>query len=283
MVHGVKPDHDDWSARGYRTETDMPEAATVIICVPRSKEQARGMLAEASRRATLVIVDGQKTDGVDSLFKACRSALGDLPTLTKAHGRSFWFAGNSAFDDWAIGPATRAESGFFTTPGVFSDGSVDRGSALLGDALPRKLPKRMADFGAGWGYLASRVLENADVVSVDLIEAERLSLECARLNVTDPRAGFHWADATRFKPELPYGGIVMNPPFHTGRAGTPELGRAFIAAAAAALTPSGTLWMVANRHLPYETALNDAFREVTDIGGDKGFKLFAASRPKRRA
>ena len=96
----------------------------------------------------------------------------------------------------------------------------------------------------------------------------------------DPRARFHWADATRGK-WGPVDAVVMNPPFHTGRAADPALGVAFIRAAAAMLTPSGTLWMVANRHLPYEPVLAAAFREVEEIGGDSRFRLTRAARPLR--
>jgi len=71
----------------------------------------------------------------------------------------------------------------------------------------------------------------------------------------------------------------MNPPFHTGRAAEPSLGRAFIAAASRMLAPHGKLWMVANRHLPYEQALRDQFRNVDEIAGDGAFKVFHANRP----
>ena len=76
-------------------------------------------------------------------------------------------------------------------------------------------------------------------------------------------------------------GIGMNPPFHTGRASDPSLGRAFIASAARLLKPAGKLWMVANRHLPYESALTDHFRNVDTIGGNGAFKVIHANRPIR--
>jgi 16S rRNA (guanine1207-N2)-methyltransferase len=76
----------------------------------------------------------------------------------------------------------------------------------------------------------------------------------------------------------------MNPPFHAGRAADPGLGRAMIEAAARALSPQGQLWLVANRHLPYEAALAELFRQVEEIGGDGGFKLLRAGLPlKARA
>lgn len=281
IVQGFYPDNAAWRDAGYDVATELTPVSMAIVVVPRSKAQARAMVAEACAKAEFVVVDGQKTDGVDSLFKDCRKRLGDLPSITKAHGRIFWFAATDVFADWAAGEPARGAHGYFTTAGVFSDGAVDAGSALLAEALPPKLPARMADLGAGWGYLAAPVLACEGVTSLDLIEAEHLSLDCARLNVTDPRVSFHWADATRFAPETHYDGIVMNPPFHAGRSADPSLGQAFIRAAARMLTPQGKLWMVANRHLPYESAMTENFRNVDIIGGNGAFKVFHANRPIR--
>ena len=67
--------------------------------------------------------------------------------------------------------------------------------------------------------------------------------------------------------------IVSNPPFHTqSRADRPDIGQRFIAVAAQALRPGGRLYVVANRHLPYEAALSEAFASVAvkaDVGGYK--------------
>ncbi|KJZ20709.1 methyltransferase [Loktanella sp. S4079] len=281
IVHGFYPDYVAWKNAGYPVSQEPSKAAVAIVVVPRAKALARAMVAQACAMADVVIVDGQKTDGVDSVFKECRKRLGTLPSVTKGHGRIFWFDATDAFADWAAPAPSKGAHGYVTTAGVFSDGAVDAGSALLVDALPDKLPARTADLGAGWGYLAAPVLERENVQSLDLIEAEALSLTCAKQNVSDPRVRFHWADATQFQPEASFDGIVMNPPFHTGRASDPSLGRAFIQSAARMLTPSGKLWMVANRHLPYETTLSECFRNVDTIGGNGAFKVFHANRPKR--
>ena len=282
IAQGYYPDFAAWSGAGYPVTARAEPAEVAIVVVPKSKTLARGMIAAAASWAKLVIVDGQKTEGIDSLFKDCRKRLGALPTLTKGHGRIFWFDGGDAFADWITPPPAMGAHGFVTTAGVFSEAAIDRGSKLLVDALPDKLPARMADIGAGWGYIASQVLTRDSVKALDLIEAEALSLDCARLNVTDPRAECHWADATQFLPKLPYDAIVMNPPFHTGRASEPQLGRAFIAQAARMLAGHGKLWMVANRHLPYEGALRDVFRNVDEVAGDGAFKVFFATRPIRQ-
>ncbi len=284
ILQGFRPDADFWSAAGFAVTPEPGDgrAAAAVVVVPRSKALARSLVAQAAARAGLVIVDGQKTDGVDSLFRDLRGRVDEVATLTKAHGRLFWFvppAGGLA--DWAAAPPAPGPEGFFTQAGVFSEAGIDRGSALLAEALPRKLPARVADLGAGWGFLARAVLAREGVVAVDLIEAEALALDCARLNVTDPRAAFHWADATRFAPAKAYDMVVSNPPFHAGRAPDAALGQAFVAAAARMLTPQGHLWMVANRHLPYEATLREKFRTVEDAGGDAAFKIVHATRPKR--
>ena len=281
VLHSFKPDAFGWANAGYPVSQVMPSSGTAIVVVPRAKALAKAMIAEAASTAKLVIVDGNKTDGIDSLFKACRKVLGQVPSITKAHGRIFWFAATDAFADWAAPAPAKGDHGYVTTAGVFSDGAIDAGSQLLIESLPAKLPVRMADLGAGWGYLAAPVLDRKGVQSLDLIEAEALSLDCARQNVIDERANFLWEDATTYRPAKGYDGIVMNPPFHVGRSADPSLGRAFIASAAKMLAGHGKLWMVANRHLPYEQALNDAFRNVDKIAQNNAFKVFHATRPIR--
>jgi 16S rRNA (guanine1207-N2)-methyltransferase len=151
----------------------------------------------------------------------------------------------------------------------------------LAAALPARLGPRVADLGAGWGYLSRAILAREGVAEVHLIEADHAALACARANITDPRARFHWADAIAFTPDAPFDAVVTNPPFHVTRAASPDLGRGFIDAARRMLTPRGDLWLVANRHLPYEGALRAAFREVTEMGADPAFKVFHASHPIR--
>ena len=226
-----------------------------------------------------VLVDGQKTDGVDSLLKEIRKRAVPTAPIAKAHGKAFWLDASHSFDDWAQGPAL-TPGGFWTAPGVFSADGVDAGSALLAEALPDKLGRHVADLGAGWGMLSAFVLTRPDVEACHLVENHHLALECAKRNVTDPRAMFHWADATRWT-QTGLDTVVMNPPFHVGRSPDPALGRAFVAAAARLLAPKGQLWMVANRHLPYEDTLQTHFAHVTEIGGDARFKLTHAAKPRR--
>ncbi|MDE9449528.1 class I SAM-dependent methyltransferase [Aliiroseovarius sp. Z3] len=277
------PDHAHWTSRGFDTVSLMPNHgfAAALVCAPRSKPQAQAWIAAASKATGdgLVLLDGQKTDGMDSLLKAIRKKANLLGTLSKAHGKLVWFDAADV-TDWTAAD-TRLEGGFITRPGVFSADGIDKGSAALAEAMPETISGRVADLGAGWGYLSRHILQRSGVTSLDLIEADLVALDCARLNLDDARANFVWGDATQFQPPQPYDVVISNPPFHTGRAGDPNLGRAFIRSAATMLTPSGRFVMVANRHLPYEDTLAEQFNTVEDLGGTPGFKLLSGVKPRR--
>jgi 16S rRNA (guanine1207-N2)-methyltransferase len=74
-----------------------------------------------------------------------------------------------------------------------------------------------------------------------------------------------------------YDFIVSTPPFHAQqRSERPDLGRAFIAAAADALRAGGRLLLVANRHLPYESELSARFDAVRTLAERDGFKVIDA-------
>ncbi len=286
VIQGFRPDHDAFAAQGYATAvTPTGSYAAAVVCIPRAKAEARALIAAAADAVPVgapVVIDGQKTDGVDSVLKDLRARVPVGEALAKAHGKLAVMPspGIRAFADWGQTGPQRLAEGFVTRAGTFSADGIDPGSAALAAALPAKLPTRVADLGAGWGYLSTEVLKREGVEELHLVEAEHDALEAARVNVTDPRARFHWADATRFAPGAPLGAVVMNPRFHTGREADPGLGRAFIAAAARMLGPSGALYMVANRHLPYERALADAFREVVELPGPPAFKVYRASGPR---
>ena len=50
--------------------------------------------------------------------------------------------------------------------------------------------------------------------------------------------------------------------------------------AAQALNPGGRLWLVANRHLPYEVVLDERFGEVRTVAQQGGFKVVEAIKAK---
>lgn len=267
------PDHQYWAAMGV--VGDGAGRSGTLVVLPRSKTLARQMVDAAIAAGGTVVVDGQKTDGVESIYKDIRKVAKINGVITKGHGRLFWFtAGKSPHWDTDV----KSPTGYQTVAGVFSEGKIDAGSALLAEQLS-DLKGDVCDLGAGWGYLSREILTHEGVSRLDMVEAEQTALTCAQANVDDPRAHAIWGDALAH--EGSYDAVVSNPPFHTGRAGDPDLGRGFIATAARVLKPRGVFYMVANRHLPYEADLDAKFAHVEELQGTGAFKTFRATRPKR--
>lgn len=272
--------HDALSRFTCVKQAAAPVTAAIVF-VPRAKAMARALIADAVGACPdgVIVVDGQKTDGVDPLFKACKARTDIAGQMSKAHGRAFWFDAAPVFDDWSAAPKT--VDGYETRPGVFSADGIDPASALLARHIPPSPGALVADLGAGWGFLAAQALGSQEIAGIHLVEDDAVALDCAQVNITDPRAAFHWADATRWSAPEPLDMVIMNPPFHHGRKGAPDLGQAFIANAARNLKPSGQLVLVANRHLPYEETMARHFARFDETGGDSRFKVLHGQRPTR--
>ena len=284
-VQGYAPDHDRLAARGLRVTPDIPDMpggesfATALVQIVKAKAGTLGSIAEALialRPGGVLMVDGQKEEGVEAVLKVLKSAFAIDGVLSKAHGKLVWLTRPETLPQEVLGwmpEPVETDEGYITVPGGFSADGPDRGSELLVALVP-ELKGLVADLGAGWGYIAGEILSEQDgIETLDLVEADHAMLEAAAANIDDPRARFHWADVTRFEPEAAYDAILSNPPFHHGRRADPALGRAFIAAAARMLSPRGRFFMVANRHLPYEDALKAAFGTGRLLGELEGYKI----------
>jgi 16S rRNA (guanine1207-N2)-methyltransferase len=286
-VQGFAPDHERLAARGLPVSVEAEgRFDAALVQITKSRAGTLSAIAEALSHIPaggLLLVDGQKEEGIEAIVKQLKRVFELDHVYSKAHGKLAWLRRPDQIPtevlDWIAEPEM-GPHGYVTVPGGFSVEGPDRGSEILVALLP-ELKGRVADFGAGWGYLAAEVLaEQEGIESLDLVEADHAMLEAAQVNVDDPRADFHWADVTRFEPEAAYDAIICNPPFHTGRRADPGLGRAFIQAAARHLTARGRFIMVANRHLPYEDTLKSCFGSGAMLGELEGYKIYEATKPK---
>lgn len=277
-------------------EDALPEATfpLVLVLPPRQREEARALLAKACAAVApggRVVAAVANDEGAKSREADLEQLAGSVATLGKHHCRVFWTSPDSTFnaallEQWRLLDAPRKiltqdvpGGGFLSRPGIFAWDRIDPASALLAAALPDTLRGRVADFGAGWGYLSLQVLARCpQVQSLELYEADARALALAQRNLATARVPVHahWQDVAAGV-DARFDTIVCNPPFHAlGRGERPDIGRAFIAAAAAALNPGGSLWLVANRHLPYEEALANGFASVRAVQQQGGFKIVQA-------
>ena len=292
LVQGFRPDFLALERRGAtvasESQGDAYDLSLVLASRHRGESEAR--LADAIARTApggRVVMAGGKSDGVTSFRKRLAKPVPLGGHLAKNHGEALWLTAGGEAKAWAaeIAQALSAQppvdGRFHAAPGMFSADHVDAGSRLLADALPNNLKGAAADFCAGWGYLSVSLAERSSgIASVDLYEADHASLEAARHNmaalVPAVPARFHWLDLASEPVDARFDVIVMNPPFHQGRAADPGVGQAMIRAAARALKPGGQLFMVANRGLPYDEPLRKLVRSVTELAADKTFRVWRA-------
>ena len=165
---------------------------------------------------------------------------------------------------------------YWSQPGLFGWDKADTGSALLAQRLPGGLKGSGADFGCGYGYLARKILALHKPALLTVIDADKRAVDCCVKN--NPAAKGVWADLTQPWQGDSFDWIVMNPPFHLGKMTDSDIGAAFICTAAGALKKGGHLYMVANRHLPYEDIVSKNFSRMETIDQAQGFKIIFAQK-----
>lgn len=293
---GLRPEADALQHAGLTSSPQVADGshARVLLLLPRQRDQSRALLARGLANLSpdgVLVASLANNEGARSAEADLSRLAGNVQSLSKNKCRVFWVSARGDTIDrdllasWLAldSPRPIADGRFLSRPGLFAWDRIDDASAMLAACLPKDLRGRGADLGAGFGFLASEVLQRCPAVtSLDLYEADHGALELARRNLdrtdhADPGVtlGFHWHDVSTGLLDR-YDFIVTNPPFHQGRADLPELGRAFITAAAQALLPGGRLWLVANRHLPYEAALASGFARVRVVEMRDGFKVIEA-------
>lgn len=278
---------------------DDKKFSLVLILPPRQRDEAKALFARAMsslRPNGVVIAAVSNNDGARSLEDDLAKLAGGINTHSKNKCRVFWSMSNHAPIDEGLPSKWKAldqsrpilNGRYVSRPGVFAWDRIDMASALLAKHLPADLNGNAADLGAGFGYLSDELLQrSAGIKSLHVYEAEHRALQLSKINLArhEPRVAinYHWHDVTTGLPQQ-YDVIVTNPPFHVqGSRERSDIGRRFIAVAAQSLNPCGKLFLVANRHLPYEQALADGFDSMKVLTEQQGFKVIVATKNQAAA
>lgn len=285
-----KPTADLLEAAGFKNEKKIEGKYPLVLLLP--ERQKLQTLADMALAFDLLEEGGVLLVGLHNDWGAKRYekllnevAGGKEGTLSKFHCRAFWTRKTAKLNAGMIEEWRRqgdwqkvADGRYWSRPGLFSWDKVDKGSLYLTEHLPSQMNGRVADLGAGWGFLSEVLLRNRpEIQGLDLYEADRVGLEACRRNVEaargDKRVAYHWVDAVAGIADKKFDYVVCNPPFHEDRSPDPELGVLFVAAALKALKNEGELWLVANRHLPYEGVMGGLFAESMLVAQDGSYKV----------
>jgi len=227
--------------------------------------------------------------GAPRFQKHLAELFGEVEAESKNHYRVFWGVkkdglNQEVFNQWIkLGGLREIQAGAFVSqPGIFGWEKIDLGSKLLVENLPKSLPGRGADLGAGYGYISHHLVHNVTgIKALHLYEAENLALDAARENLKNTNGielSFEWHDVPLGLKHRDLDWIVMNPPFHTGKVNSIGVGYKFLKAAKGSLRPGGELYLVANSHLPYREALKSDFGGFDLLAQANGFTVYRAAR-----
>jgi 16S rRNA (guanine1207-N2)-methyltransferase len=292
-VQPHKPLADIWRRAGFTAPVETPEGRWPVVLLLPGKSRDEILASFALARDHLepggtLVAALPNTTGASRFEKEFARATGSVHSIQKNKSRVFhatdegtW--NEALFEQWRTLGEPRAIPGtsHTTRAGIFSHGEIDAGSQFLVAHLPTDLRGKVADLGAGWGFLSAEALRLAPGIQrIHLFESDGRALACARSNLAEwgDRPVFSWHDVTTGLPGL-YDVILTNPPFHSGRDTDVDLGRAFVTSAARALGRTGRLYLVANRHLPYEAVLKAEGLGYERLAEDKTYKVILARKP----
>lgn len=282
----------------------IPLAAPVDVVLarlPKGTLPARQTIWDAwqaLRPGGRLYLAGAKVEGIQSHLRHAGDLLGQVATLAYRRGcrvgmaikgeapavlppawQSEWLD-HSHFHSFEVTVRGRCYT-VCSRPGVFSWDRLDRGTELLIEALEIGPADTVLDLGCGYGILGLVAATLSPAGRVYLVDADIEALESARRTLAQnglahcPVLPSDCAAAVR---DVPFDVVATNPPFHQGRAAVYDIARQFIHDAAQVLRPGGRFYLVANRFLPYEDALRQAFGQARVLHADSRYKVLGATR-----
>jgi 16S rRNA (guanine1207-N2)-methyltransferase len=289
-----KHEYSAINSSGLPVSPDWPTIESeydIILLLPaKNKQQTYAWMAEAINRLQengKIIIACANKYGAKSYESALKLLAGNLCSRSKSKCRIFSARRSAMLDNklseqWIdAGKPRRIDThGLMSQPGLFSWDRPDAGSLLLIEQLP-SLSGTGMDLCCGYGLLATHILAQAsDIKRLHLVETDKFALDCAMQNMASwpDKIQAHWLDAST--ETLPAGldWVVCNPPFHSGQSRDIELGQSIVLRACKSLRQGGTLYLVANRKLPYERLLQSELRQCRTLIEADGFKIMQGIR-----
>jgi 16S rRNA (guanine1207-N2)-methyltransferase len=271
----------------------------VTIRIPTDRIGVQQAIAEAFRVLRVggqCLLAGANDEGAKTAAKTLAQIFGEARIEAQHSGCRLVAATKLAvepvswFDhDWTdplranelVLPIAGVTTRLYTRPGVFSWEHLDDASAILLEVMSIRPGASVLDLGCGAGVLsvaAARLNGGARVLGVD---ADADAVRCARLTMREAQLGnveIRASDVDDAVQDERFDVVVTNPPFHLGKAMELTIPKAFIDAADRHLAPGGSLFLVANRQLPYERLVAERFGAVRILHDGRRFKVLGATR-----
>jgi 16S rRNA (guanine1207-N2)-methyltransferase len=259
---------------------------SAFVRLPKSKGALDLALHAAASvlpaRAALVLF-GRNDEGIRSAVPRLAGLASDVASIdARRHCRVLAGARRDhipglrpSLADWCLQSRVAIdgrERPWITYPGLFAEGGLDAGTALLLTHLPVLRPNaRVLDFGCGSGLIGANVLARQPRVALDLLDADAVALVAARENLPDARCILA-ADLAAVG-RVRYDAILSNPPLHAGAREYHGVLADLIARARHHLVPHGMLQIVVQRRVKAAELMQAAFGAVEVVAEDARFRV----------
>jgi 16S rRNA (guanine1207-N2)-methyltransferase len=167
-------------------------------------------------------------------------------------------------------------------PGVFAWDRLDAGTSALVEAMEVGGGDHVLDLGCGSGLVGVVAANLATNGRVTMVDADIVAVESARRTIAAnevENCEVLLGDGASDLESHAFDVVAVNPPFHLDRKNDYSTAARFIEDCARVLRPGGRLFLVANRFLPYERLVRDAFGGVAKAYEDRSYKVLTAWKP----
>jgi len=267
---------------------EQPFDAAVVF-LPKARELTNYLLnALASRLAgrELFLV-GEKRSGIEAAAKQL-SPFGRARKLDSARHCQLWQVTVEdapqavSLESLAQHYEVEMEDGplkVVSLPGVFSQGRLDRGSALLLENIDKLPSGNLLDFGCGAGVLGAAVKRRYPHNNVIMLDVDAFATASTRLTLAANglEAEVLTGDGIDAAP-MGLSTILSNPPFHVGVHTDYQATENLLRKARQHLKSGGELRLVANAFLKYQPIIEEHFGVCAIKAQGNGFRIYRAKR-----
>jgi 16S rRNA (guanine1207-N2)-methyltransferase len=288
-------------AQGFEAGPDDGTADLVAIRIPRERLALQQLLADAFRALRVggrCYLAGATNEGIKTSAGTLARIFGGERTLARDAGHRLVMATKLSdvpavaeelaspnldpsvfheFDAALGGRVVRVHS----RPGVFSWDHLDEATALVAEVMHVEPGDTVLDIGCGAGALGTLAGLCSGDARVLMLDADVEAVRSARRTATAAglvHAEVRTSDVGAAAAGEQFDVVVTNPPFHVGKATDLHVPMQFIADALASLRVGGRMYLVANRTLPYERAVEAKFGSVETLHDGVRFKVLSARR-----
>ncbi|SQG00186.1 rRNA (guanine-N(2)-)-methyltransferase [Paucimonas lemoignei] len=267
---------------------EQPFDAAVVF-LPKARELTNYLLnALASRLpGRELFLVGEKRSGIEAAAKQL-SPFGRARKLDSARHCQLWQVTVEeapqavTLESLAQHYEVEMEDGplkVVSLPGVFSQGRLDRGSALLLENIDKLPSGNLLDFGCGAGVLGAAVKRRYPHNNVIMLDVDAFATASTRLTLAANglEAEVLTGDGIDAAP-MGLSTILSNPPFHVGVHTDYQATENLLRKARQHLKSGGELRLVANAFLKYQPIIEEHFGVCALKAQGNGFRIYRAKR-----